>query len=290
MRTRAAQRRLGLAVLFGGPLAWTTLFLIIPYAIMLAISFWARKFPTYAPDFQFGNYLQIFGDPQYSRVLLRTLRIAALVSLAALALGYPLAYFLVFTVRSTRLRALLYFAVIVPLWVSYLLRAYTWKIILGTDGVLNGFLVWAGILEQPSTLLLYSQFAMIVTLTYVFIPFTVMPIYTALERIPHRLIEASEDLGAGPFMTFVRVVLPLSRRGVIAGGTLTFCLTFGDFLAPQLVGGPDGTMVANLIQAQFGSALNWPLGSAFAMVILVLVVAVIALSERSEGAERLELA
>jgi spermidine/putrescine transport system permease protein len=179
--------------------------------------------------------------------------------------------------------------VIAPLWVSYLLRAYTWKTILGTEGILNSFLVGTGIISQPAGILLYSQAAMVVTLTYIFIPFMVMPIYTALEKIPHNLSEASADLGMGPWQTFFRITLPLSMPGVVAGFTLTFCLSFGDFIAPFLVGGPDGLMVANVIASQFGAALNWPLGSALAVVMLVIVLSIISLSDWFEQAGKVEM-
>lgn len=276
--------------LFSLPLAWVLLLLVVPYAIMISVGFWTRQFPLFHPDFQFGNYVQIFSDPQYTTVILRTLKIASLVTLGAVILGYPLAYFLVFTVRSAALRNLLYMSVIVPLWVSYLLRAYTWKIILGTDGALNSLLVSTGIVDAPLDIFLYNQTAMVITLVYIFVPFMVMPLFTVLDNIPRRLIEASEDLGVGPFMTFWKVIFPLSLGGVIAGATMTFCLAFGDFVAPVLVGGPDGTMVANLLQTQFGTALNWPLGSALATVVLALVLVLLQLSMRLDRAGRVDLA
>ena len=286
----ATRRQLGAGAVLSGPLLWTLLFLFIPYLIMFSYSFYTKQFPTFVPDFQFGNYLQIFSDPQYYQVLSRTFKIAFFVALSALLLAYPLAYFLVFRIRSRRLRLALYMATIVPLWVSYLLRAYTWKTILGSEGVLNSFLVWVGILDQPSSLFLYNQFAMILTLTYIFIPFMVMPIYTALEKIPPSLVEASKDCGVGSGLTFLRIVLPLSAPGIIAGVTFTFCLTFGDFVTPFLVGGPDGQMVATVVQSQFGTALNWPLGAALSIVVLVVVLTIISVSDRFERAGRLDLA
>ena len=279
----------GFAALFSMPLVWVLVLMIVPYAIMVAVSFWTRQFPLFYPDFQFGTYAQLFGDPQYTTVILRTLKIAAMVTFGALVLGYPLAYFLVFTVKSQRLRNLLYMSVIVPLWVSYLLRAYTWKIILGTDGVLNSLLVSTGIVSAPLDIFLYNQTAMVITLVYIFVPFMVMPLFTVLDNIPRRLIEASEDLWVGPVMTFWKVIFPLSLGGVIAGATMTFCLSFGDFVAPVLVGGPDGTMVANLLQTQFGAALNWPLGSALATLVLALVLVLLQLSSRLDRAGRVDL-
>lgn len=287
LRTR---RFLRSSAIVSPPLLWTLVFLFTPYVIMFTYSFYLTKFPMFVPAFQFGNYLLIFTDPQYFQVLLRTVKIASIVSVSALLLAYPLTYFLVFKVRRPGLRAALYMAVIVPLWVSYLLRAYTWKTILGSEGVLNSFLVWTGILSEPTDIFLYNQFSMVLTLTYIYVPFMVMPLYTALEKVPRSMVEASKDLGVGPMRTFLRITLPLSMPGVIAGATFTFCLTFGDFVAAFLVGGPNGFMIANIVQAQFGSALNWPLGAALSIVMLVIVLTVITLSDRLERAGRLDLA
>ncbi len=284
------RRRLFAGAVITPPLLWTLVLLFIPYLIMFTYSFYEKKFPTFIPAFQFGNYLTIFTDPQYFQVLLRSFKIAGLVAIGSLLVAYPLTYFLARQLRNKRLRAVLYMAVIVPLWVSYLLRAYTWKTILGSEGILNSFLVWIGILDQPTDIFLYNQFSMVVTLVYIYIPFMVMPIYTSLEKIPASMIEASKDLGVGPFRTFLYVTLPLSMPGVIAGATFTFCLTFGDFIAPLLVGGPDGFMIANIVQAQFGSALNWPLGAALSIVMLVIVLTIISLSDRLERAGRLDVA
>lgn len=271
--------RLHGSLLLGVPLLWILLFMLVPYGVLLTYSFWIKKYPLFVPAFQFGNYWTLLTDPQYLRVLGRTLKIASLTSAFALLLAYPFAYFIAFRIRSPAWRIVLFMGVVAPLWVSYLLRAYVWKTILGTEGILNSFLINAGMISEPLGILLYSQPAMIVTLTYIFIPFMVMPIYAALEKIPPSLQEASADLGMGPLATFLKVTLPLSMPGVVAGFTMTFCLSFGDFIAPFLVGGPDGLMVANVIASQFGAALNWPLGSALAIIMLVLVLSIISLSD-----------
>lgn len=274
--------RLKRAAVLSPPLLWTFVFMFVPYAILFVYSFWVQKYPTFQPAFQFGNYIEIGTDPQYLRVILRTMKIAFFVSLGAALIAYPYAYFLVFKVKRTSWRLGLYMAVVAPLWVSYLLRAYTWKTILGTTGILNSFLMSIGILSEPSSVFLYNQTAMIVTLIYVFIPFMVMPIYAVLEKIPVSLKEASGDLGVGRLRTFLNVTLPLSIPGIVAGFTMTFALTFGDFIAPFLVGGPDGMMVANVIASQFGASLNWPLGSALALVMLMIVLIIISISDRFE--------
>lgn len=276
------KRAVPMVLLLGIPLAWIVLFMLVPYGVLATYSFWIKKYPTFVPAFQFGNYATLLTDPQYVQVLLRTMKISVLVCIATLLLAYPFAYYLVFRCRSAQLRLWLYMAVIAPLWISYLLRAYVWKTILGTEGVLNSFLMWAGVISEPSSVFLYNQTSMVLTLTYMFLPFMVMPIYTALEKIPRNLGEASSDLGMGPWRSFWLVTLPLSMPGIVAGTTLTFCLTFGDFVAPFLVGGPDGSMIANTITTQFGSALNWPLGSALSVVMLILVLGLVSLGDRFE--------
>lgn len=285
----ARRRRLGFWALFTAPMLWWIMVLLVPYLIMLSISFYSRQFPFHVPDFQFGNYAILLQDSQYWTVLLRSLKVSVLVSLLAFAMGYPLAYFLAFKVRSERLRLFLYVATIVPLWVSYLLRAYTWKTILGSEGILNSFLMWVGILDQPSTLFLYNEFAMVVTMAYIFTPFMVMPIYASLEKIPRSLIEASKDLGAARFSTFFRITLPLTMPGVLAGFTFTFGLSVGDFISPLLVGGPYSNMISNVIATQFGMAMNWPLGAALGVVMLFIVLGVITASDKLERAGRLNL-
>ncbi len=285
----ATRQKLTTYSVVSGPFLWTIIFLFIPYMVMFTYSFYLKKFPTFVPAFEFVNYITIVTDPQYFQVLFRTAKIAIIVALSSLLIAYPLSYVLVFKIQSKQLRTALYMAVIVPLWVSYLLRAYTWKTILGSEGVLNSFLVWSGFLDAPTDIFLYNQFSMVVTLTYIFVPFMVMPIYMALEKIPRSMIEASKDLGVGPIRTFLNVTLPLSMPGVIAGATFTICLTFGDFVAAFLVGGPNGAMIATIIQSQFGAALNWPLGAALSIVMLVIVLTIISLSDRLERAGRIDL-
>lgn len=278
----ATRRRLSALGVLAPPLLWTLLFMFVPYAIMFTYSFYRKEFPIFIPDFQFGNYLQLIQDSQYYTVFFRTLKIAAAVAVAAVALAYPLAYFLVFKIRSPSLRAALYMAVIVPLWVSYLLRAYTWKTILGSEGVLNSFLVWSGILEGPTDLLLYNQFAVVLTLTYIFIPFVTLPVFTALEKIPRGYIEASMDLGGNGLQTFRRIILPLSIPGLVAGGIFTFALSFGDFVTPTLLGGPSSIMISNVVMGQFGAAFDWPFGSAIVVIVIGVILSAVILASLAE--------
>jgi spermidine/putrescine transport system permease protein len=249
------------------PLLWVGIFLLLPYALMFVHSFWLVRDGFIVHQWNLNNYAALFSKPVYLQVLLRTMRIAGSVTLCSLLLGYPLAYYLSF--YSGARKELLYQLVIVPLWVSYLVRGYAWKTILGSNGVLNGFLQYTHITHAPVSFLLYSPFAVILMLTHIYTPFVFLPIYASLEGIPRPLLEASQDLGATPGKTFWRVVLPLSMPGLVAGATFAFVLSLGDFLAPLLVGGASGTMIANVVQSLFGAAYDWPLGAAVSVFILL---------------------
>jgi spermidine/putrescine transport system permease protein len=262
------------------PLFWVGLFLLLPYTLMLAHSFWAVRDGLLVHQWSLDNYHALFSKPVYVGVLLRTMRIAASVTFCSLLLGYPLAYYLSF--HSGARKELLYQLVIVPLWVSYLVRGYAWKTILGGEGVLNGFLQYLHLTHEPVAFLLYSPFAVILMLTHIYTPFVFLPIYAALEHIPRPLVEASQDLGASSAQTFLRVILPLSIPGLVAGATFAFVLSLGDFLAPLLVGGASGTMIANVVQSLFGAAYDWPLGAAISVCILIVIISLLFLTERLE--------
>jgi len=263
------------------PLVWVTIFLIVPYALMFCYSFWSvSSGQTIVHSWNLQNYHELLRKPVYWETLLRSIWIAARVTLFSLALGYPLTYFLSF--YAGRRKDLLYQLVIIPLWVSYLVRAYAWKTILGSDGVLNTLLQYVHLTSHPLEFLLYSPFAVVLTLTHIYTPFTILPIYAALEHIPRNLVEASTDLGATPTQTFWKVILPLSIPGVVAGATFAFVLSLGDFLAPLLLGGPSGIMISNVVVSLFGAAYNWPLGAAISLGMLVIVVNLLFLSEKLE--------
>ena len=248
---------------------------------MLAYSFWSvSASQSIVPSWDVSNYRQLLTRDVYRQTLLRSAWIAARVTVFSLLLGYPLAYLLSF--HGARRKNLLYQLVIIPLWVSYLVRAYAWKTILGTDGVLNTSLQYLHLTSHPLQFLLYSPFAVVLTLTHIYTPFTFLPVYAALEHIPRNLIEASHDLGASRLQTFRRVILPLSIPGVLAGATFAFVLSFGDFLAPLLLGGPSGIMISNIVVSLFGAAYNWPLGAALSFCMLALVLGLLWLSERLE--------
>jgi len=263
------------------PLLWVTAFLLVPYALLFCCSFWSvSPQQTIIHNWNLQNYLQLIRNPIYLSVLFRSMRIAGAVTLLALLLGYPLAYFLSF--HAAKRKDLLYQLVIIPLWASYLVRGYAWKTILGSDGVLNGLLQYLHITRHPVEFFLYSPFAVVLTLTHIYTPFTFLPIYASLEHVPRNLVEASHDLGASPWSTFRRVILPLSLPGVLAGATFAFVLTLGDFLAPLLVGGASGIMISNIVVSLFGAAYNWPLGAAISLCMLLLVLSLLFATERLE--------
>jgi spermidine/putrescine transport system permease protein len=262
------------------PLLWVGLFLLLPYALMFAHSFWLVRDGFLVHEWNLQNYAKLFHNPVYLEVLFRTMRIAASVTLLSLLLGYPLAYFMSFEAGVRK--ELFYQLVIVPLWVSYLVRGYAWKTILGSEGVLNGFLQYFHVTKEPVGFFLYSPFAVVLMLTHIYTPFVFLPLYASLEHIPRNLIEASHDLGASPRATFFRVILPLSLPGLLAGATFAFVLTLGDFLGPLLVGGPSSIMIANIVQSLFGTAYDWPLGSAISVSILLLTISLLFVTERLE--------
>jgi spermidine/putrescine transport system permease protein len=263
------------------PLVWVIIFLIVPYALMFCYSFWSvSSGQMIVHSWNLENYRELLRKPVYWETLLRSIWIAARVTVFSLALGYPLAYFLSF--YAGRRKDLLYQLVIIPLWVSYLVRAYAWKTILGSDGVLNTLLQYVHLTSHPVEFLLYSPFAVVLTLTHIYTPFTILPIYAALEHIPRNLVEASTDLGATRAQTFWKVIFPLSIPGVVAGTTFAFVLSLGDFLAPLLLGGPSGIMISNVVVSLFGAAYNWPMGAAISLGMLVIVVSLLFLSEKLE--------
>ena len=269
------------AVVTVPPLMWVTVFLLVPYLLIFCYSFWSvSTSQAIIHAWNFENYRQLLTIDVYWQTLLRSMWIAARVMLFSLLLGYPLAYFLSFLAGARK--DLFYQLVIIPLWASYLVRAYAWKTILGSDGVLNALLQYVHLTKHPLDFLLYSPFAVVLTLTHIYTPFTFLPIYASLEHIPRNLVEASHDLGASPLQTFWRVIFPLSIPGVVAGATFAFVLSLGDFLAPLLLGGPSGIMISNIVVSLFGAAYNWPLGAAISLSMLVLVVSLLFVSERIE--------
>jgi spermidine/putrescine transport system permease protein len=264
------------------PLAiWMVAFLILPYVNVLLQSFYSTDdFGVLKPGFTLESYKRFFTGKLYYVTLLKTFALSAVVTACTLVLSIPLAYYIAF--KAKRNKVFLYTLIILPLWVSYIVRAYAWKIVLGETGVLNSFLMYVGLTDEPISSLLYSDIAVIIAMTHIYTPFVLMPVYTAFEQIPRSLVEASKDLGANRWTTFRKVVFPLSLPGVIAGGTFAFVLSLGDFLAPVLLGGPNTLFIANIFQNMFGTSNDKPLGSAIGIILLIVVIAVLELSSKAE--------
>src|SRR5919109_717553 len=279
-RGRGLDRRVTFWFIYLPPLFWLAAFLVLPVLVMAAFSFrtdmrgdlfqnWALTLDQYARVAATGSYWRLLG--------ISTLT-ALVIAVTAVLLAYPLAYFLTF--HAGPRAGLFLILLLIPFWTSYLLRIMAWKILLGTEGVLNSFLIYAGLIHEPLTALLYNRTAVILTLIYVWIPFAALPILAALQRIDPGLFEAAADLGARPFHQFTRVTLPLSAPGVLAALSMVFIPTVGEYVTPLLVGGSRGFLYGNIIQDFFTKAANWPLGSALSMIMLAATIIFVLLAAR----------
>lgn len=277
----------GLALLLPAPLLWMLVFYLVPLVILLAHAFWSVDYLTIQRSFTLENIQALFTNPLYGRVLLRTVAIASLVTITDIVLAFPIAFFI--AKRVQRHRELLLLLIVFPLWSSYLIRVFAWKTILGTNGILNSFLLWTGVIDQPVTAFLYSKTAMYLTFSQVWLPFMILPLYTVLDRLPNSLLEAAADLGSDWWQTFRRVVLPLSLPGILAGSLSVFSLTLGDYITPTLLGGPGDQMIGRLVADNFGMSNNWPLGAALVIPILVIVSLFIFVANRFGALGRSEV-
>ncbi|MRX51095.1 ABC transporter permease subunit [Paracoccus sp. S-4012] len=268
------EARQGLA-LVAPPFAYVLLVMAAPLLVMLATSLFLFKtgYREYVEGFTLANYLQVWADPIFRALMLRSLWVAGLVTLATVVLAFPVAYFLSFVVSPQR-KALWLFLITIPFWTSYLIRVFLWSVILAPNGVVNSILDFFGLIERPLRML-NSVEAIVVTLSHAYAPFAILPIFVALERIDRALLEAGRDLGENRVMTFLRVTLPLAMPGVVAAALIVFIPTIGDYVTPTLIGGGRVPMIANMIQSQMLDQDNRPLGSAIA-VTAMLVVAVLA--------------
>ncbi|GLS34136.1 spermidine/putrescine transport system permease protein [Mesorhizobium albiziae] len=252
-------------------LLYALVLLAVPVLVVIAHSFWTQDYLTIDRTFTLENYRLALTEPIYRDLLMRSLYISLTVSFFTVVLAYPIAYFISFHGGSRK--SLWLFLITIPFWTSYLLRVMSWKVILGYGGVLNSGLMGLGIIDEPSTAFLYNTTAVILTLTHAWAAFTILPIFVSLEKVDRTLLEAATDLGDGPVRRFLRITLPLSMPGVIAALLIVMIPTVGDYVTPRLVGGKDGVMIANAIQAQFGKAANWPLGAALSVTTMAIVTA-----------------
>ncbi|MCP4937053.1 MAG: ABC transporter permease [bacterium] len=241
----------------------------VPFAIMVIMSFWTQHGFEFDTTLTLANYEKALERPVYTKLLVRSLWISGACTIATILLSYPMAYYVAFHVHRRKLLWIILMTL--PFWTSYLLRIFTWKIILGFNGVINSGLISLGLIDAPLDFLIYSPTAVVITLTHAWAAFAILPIYVSLEKIDRSLLEAATDLGDGPVARFLRITLPLSLPGVIASTVLIFVPTVGDYVTPALVGGPDGLMLANIIQVHFGKINDWPMGSALAISMMLIV-------------------
>lgn len=243
--------------------------ILFPLGSTLMMSTWSLSGYEIARTPSLDNYAAMLGHPMYGVLIGRSLEVALVATAVTVALCYPMAYYVAFHVH--RHKALWLMLMTLPFWTSYLLRVFAWKVVLGYEGVLNTALVGLGVVETPVAALLYSQTAVTVVLAHSWAAFAVLPIYVSLEKIDRTYLEAAADLGDGPWRRFWRITFPLSLPGVVAAFFLMFVPTVGDYITPAMVGGPDGMMVGNLIQAMFGPMNNWPAGAALSVVLMVTI-------------------
>lgn len=275
-RTRAASYFLQNEWLRGYTLLSPTMLTMIcllglPAVMLVTYSFWSQTYVYIDESFTLKNYEAFFSKWVYGKVLLRSVGTAALVTAITIVLAYPVAYFLAFRVKRKMMWLIL---INVPFVTSYLLRVLAWKIMLGNNGVINGSLQGLGFIEAPLEYLLYSRFAVILTLAHAWAAFAILPIFVSLQKIDRSLFEAAADLGDGPVKRFFRITLPLSMPGVIAAAIIEFIPTVGDYITPMMVGGPRGMMIGQIVASQFGPANNWPMGSALTIMIMITITGI----------------
>jgi spermidine/putrescine transport system permease protein len=254
------------------------LFVLLPLAAFFVYSFFSVQGVQLVREPTLLNYRRFFADEIYLPVFLKTCRLCLEVAVLTILLGYPVAYLL--AALKGRKKYMLLLLLLVPLLMSYIIKIYAIRSILGGTGFLNRFLLWTGIIDEPSMLFVYNLNAVLLTLTVLLLPFAILPIFLSLERIPRRLLEASADLGGSGWQTFRMVILPLSLPGVIAAATFVFVLALGDFLTPQMVGGQSGFTFGRIIFSQFGAAFNWPFGAALSAILAVAVMVAIVIGAR----------
>ncbi|WP_137700773.1 ABC transporter permease [Marimonas lutisalis] len=248
--------------------------IVAPFVILLAMSTWTRQGFDFDTTFTLANYERTWNEPIFGALLSRSFWVSGVATVATVLLCYPMAYYVAFHVHHRKMMWLILMTL--PFWTSYLLRVFAWKVILGYEGVINSGLMTLGWIDKPLEFLLYSKTAVIITLAHAWAAFAILPLYVSLEKIDKSLIEAATDLGDGPVARFLRITLPLSMPGIIAATFLIFIPTTGDYITPALLGGPDGAMIGNFIQLQFGAVNNWPMGATLAIVLMLWIAAIAA--------------
>ena len=277
------------------PTLWLLLFFLIPFLVVAKISLSEAAIarPPYLPiwnwedgflnlTLNFGNYLFLLDDPLYISAYLESVKIAGISTFVTLLIGYPMAYLIARSAPDTR--NILLMLVVLPFWTSFLLRVYAWIGFLKGNGIINNFLLWLGVIDEP-LIMMQTDFAVYVGIVYTYLPFMILPLYANLVKLDEAYLEASADLGARPATTFFTVTLPLSSSGIIAGCMLVFIPAVGEFVIPALLGGPDTLMIGRVLWNEFFSNRDWPIASAVAIVMLFVLVIPIMLLRKAQAAE-----
>jgi putrescine transport system permease protein len=274
------------ALAIGLPFGWLLLFTLLPALVVLAISFAAPRLgsPPFVLDATIESYQRLFSDSLYVAAFVSSIRIAAVSALITLLIAYPMAYAIARARPSARPTLLM--LVVLPFWTSFLIRVYAWSGLLNSNGLINETLLRFDLIDRPLPLL-HTEFAVHLGIVYSYLPFMVLPIYGVLERMDWTLLEAAADLGARPLRGFLRVTLPLSMPGVVAGLLLVFIPALGEFIIPELLGGPETLMVGRVLWTEFFSNHDWPFASALAIVLLAVVLLPAALIYRVARREEL---
>lgn len=283
--TAGLLRRVGLdgpGLVIAVPVVWLLVFFLIPFLVVAKISLSEAAIarPPYLPiwewdglrlvvNLNFGNFAYLWQDPLYLRAYFFSIRVAFVSAVLALLIGYPMAYYIARSPEPRR--TFLLMMVVLPFWTSFLLRVYAWQGFLRSNGVINNFLIWIGAIDTP-IVMLQTNFAVYLGIVYTYLPFMILPLYATLVKLEESLLEASADLGARPVATFFHVTLPLSMPGIIAGFMLVFIPAIGEFVIPELLGGPDTLMIGRVLWNEFFSNRDWPVASAVAIAMLAAVV------------------
>ena len=295
----------GRRFVIGVPFIWLLIFFALPFLILLRISVtdmgggidpfaplldtssgswqWRLKWDNYTSIFKGTEGVAKFGDTIYMEAYGTSLWYAFLTTLLCLLIGYPFAYFM--ARANASIRPMLLMLVMLPFWTSFLLRVYAWKGILADQGVVNQFLMWTGITSEPIQML-YTDVSMLVGMTYVYLPFMILPLYANLVKMDLRLLEAAYDLGAGPLKAFWLITVPLSRVGIISGCMLVFIPAVGEFVIPSLLGGAENILIGRVVWDEMFSSNNWPRAAALAVVMVLLILVPLAVYHQQSAAQR----
>jgi putrescine transport system permease protein len=296
---KRALKRLGLTgrgAVTAVPYLWLVLFFLVPFAIVLKISFSTAQIamPPYAPllhwvsekvvqvQLDFGNFMFLVQDNLYWKAYLNSIMVAAISTVLCLLIGYPIAYSIARSSPSSR--NILMLMIVLPFWTSFLLRVYAWIGILKQNGLLNNFLVWIGVIHEPLQIM-QTYTAVYIGIVYSYLPFMILPLYANLEKMDLTLLEAAADLGCRPWQAFYKITLPLSVPGIVAGCLLVFIPAVGEFVIPSLLGSPGMLMIGKVLWTEFFNNRDWPVASAVAIALLMFLVIPIMYYQRAQDAE-----